>query len=192
MNTPFFTGKGDKGVTYASGTAYKKDDVLFDLLGTIDECNSILGIVKASAWSGSLTLTTVASLQELLFIIQAEVASIGLGYETYESVKKKNAPCISQSHLDWIEETVVKLDELVPPIKHFVLPGGTMTAAYLDYARTISRRAERLAVSYASQRLISETILAVLNRLSSILFALARYENACARRPEQRPTYSVS
>lgn len=188
-----YTRKGDNGTTKLfdspSGVRLSKDDIIFEALGTLDEVNSSIGFAKALTQKESLpyTLTiqdktiTLKDLLELiqnnLFSIQAELAGF--------------TPVVNQSHIEYEEAIIAAVEEVIPEVKSFLIPGGDMVSAYLDVCRTISRRAERLVVKTSLQypNRVSEHLLQFLNRLSSVLYALARFVNHTQNMQEKPPTY---
>jgi cob(I)alamin adenosyltransferase len=187
-----YTGKGDGGTTktFNGGPVrISKASEVPEALGTLDELNSFLGLAKVYAAKqpevvmkiGSKNVTMAAVLDEIqqtLFIVQAEVAG---------APKKVEKAKVTQ-----VEKIVNTLEQLMPPITTFTVAGGTELSAVLDVARTISRRAERrlVAVHEGELRTISPNTLAYANRLSSLLFALARYANAQAGIPRETPRYT--
>lgn len=188
-----YTRKGDGGTTKLfdspSGVRISKDDIIFEALGTLDEVNSCIGFAKALTRTESLpyTLTvqdktiTLKDLLELLqnnlFSIQAELAGF--------------TPVINQSHIEYEESVIAAVEEVIPEVKTFLIPGGDMVSAYLDVCRTVARRAERLIVKSSLQYpdRVSEHLLQYLNRLSSVLYALARFVNHTQNMQEKPPTY---
>ncbi len=188
-----YTRKGDGGTTKLfdspSGVRLSKDDIIFEALGTLDEVNSSIGFAKALTRSESLpyTLTvqdktiTLKDLLELLqnnlFSIQAELAGF--------------TPVINVSHIEYEEAIIAAVEEVIPEVKTFLIPGGDMVSAYLDVCRTIARRAERLVVKISLQYpdRVSQHLLQYLNRLSSVLYALARFVNHTQNMQEKPPTY---
>lgn len=186
-----YTGKGDKGTTKTFGCdqgRISKSSELPEALGTLDELNSFIGLCKIRAHSvesagvriGNKTYGISAILrevQEILFIIQAEVAG---------APKKVGKPKLTK-----IENIINTIEKQIPPITSFSIAGGTELSALLDVARTLSRRSERriVAVHELGLRKISPHSLAYANRLSSLLFALARLANATSGVKEENPTY---
>ncbi len=185
-----YTGKGDGGTTKTFGCDQQrisKSSELPEALGTLDELNSFLGLAKVKAFSGDIKMKIGArtrtmsgvldEIQQTLFIVQAEVAG---------APKKVGKAKVTQ-----VELIVNTLEKLMPPITTFTVAGGTELSAILDVARTLSRRAERrlVAVDESGQRKISATTKAYANRLSSLLFALARYANTEAGIPRETPKY---
>lgn len=187
-----YTGKGDGGTTKtfdaAPGVRISKASELPEALGTLDELNSFVGLAKVVARRSDdpkiplgkrtrLTSSILADIQETLFIVQAEVAG---------APKRVGKPKVQQAEL-----IINTLEELMPPITTFTVAGGTELSATLDVARTIARRTERrvLAVMELGIRKVSPNTKAYLNRLSSLLFALARFANESAGIARQAPKY---
>jgi cob(I)alamin adenosyltransferase len=186
-----YTGKGDGGTTKTFGCDQQrisKASELPECLGALDELNSFIGLCKVRARAvqdsgirlGKKTYSTssiLRSVQETLFIIQAEVAG----------APKK----VGKAKLTEVEKIIGAIEAEIPPIKSFSIAGGTELSALLDVARTISRRSERrlVAVHEGGHRKISEYSRAYANRLSSLLFALARLANAKSGIAEENPSY---
>lgn len=181
-----YTGKGDKGKTKLFGCCreFSKSAPRVEALGALDELNSLLGVLKTKAKKAERKI--LEAVQQNLFIIQAEIArpqrlSVSDGGRG-GSDKKLAAQKIKE-----LEQTISAIEKKLPKIKSFVLPGGTELSAQLDYARAVARRAERRVVACKPQ--ISAPILAYLNRLSSLLYALARSCNYQAGIKDKKPTY---
>jgi ATP:cob(I)alamin adenosyltransferase len=180
-----FTGKGDKGTTTTFGCDQRisKGSATAEALGTLDEVNSFLGLCKVASESSSFLVNGVAfasivhTIQENLFIIQAEVA----GAEK----------TIAEEKLREAEGIIHFIERELPPITSFFISGGTELAARFDVARTLARRAERRVVNVvdAKEGVVGEWSLAYLNRLSSLLYALARFSNHLSGIVEQSPKY---
>lgn len=175
-----YTRKGDSGTSGLFGTKerFPKDSPVYDALGTLDELNALLGLCRANAgaWRGELSVADeLEKAQQNLFIAQAEMAG----------AEKQ----ILTAHLDELEYTIDDIESLIQNPHAFVLPGATELSALLDYARTVSRRAERAAVRARSVRPLSPNTVAYLNRLSSLLYALARYTAGEAGIKEVSPSY---
>jgi cob(I)alamin adenosyltransferase len=175
-----YTGKGDTGTTTAFGCDQKrisKSSELPEALGALDELNAFLGVVKVRAVGESNIADTVREAQEILFIIQAEVAGADKKVER-EAVQK-------------IEALIGGIEKEIPPLKGFSIAGGTELSALLDVARTLARRAERrlIAATDAGVCVLSLDTTAYMNRLSSLLFALARLANHLAGVAEENPRY---
>lgn len=184
MTKSFFTGKGDTGTSEILTTSHrlKKSDLIFDLLGTLDELNSWLGLCKAyqqnlDNQNSELIKNILEQIQEHIFIIQAEVAG-----------SKK---ALASSHLQAIESFIQTVSHSLIPPQSFLLPGGCVLSSYLDIARTIARRCEREFLKAHEQHYFSNTpmLIAYLNRLSSLLYTLVRYVNQAEQITEKSPTY---
>lgn len=175
-----YTGKGDKGTTKVFGCDQQrisKSSELPEALGSLDELNAFLGFVKMCSGGESRIKDAVYSAQQTLFIIQAEVAG----------ADKR----VGEGRVKAVEDIVNAIEKEIPPLKGFSVAGGTELSALLDVARTLARRAERrvIAVHELKLRELSAPTLAYLNRLSSLLFALARLANHLAGVAEETPTY---
>lgn len=174
-----YTRKGDGGTSGLYGTEDRlpKDSPVFDALGSIDELNSLLGIcrVKAESYAFHDVSEEIKSVQESLFIIQAELAGAG--------------KTILQTHIDALERATNSFESLIRNPHAFVIPGATELSGFLDLARTVSRRAERAVITAHNVRAVSPTTGAYLNRLSSFLYALARYTVTKTGAQETSPSY---
>jgi len=178
-----YTRKGDKGDTGAFGCKqrFSKNSSLSEALGSLDEINSLLGIYKIKAAdfkfkiNGQEIKEIIEQVQQNLFIIQAAIAG----------ADKK----ISQEKIIDLEKIIDDIEKELPPIKSFFLPGGTELSAYLDYARTIIRRTERRGVALLETQKIDNEIIAYLNRLSSLFYALVRFVNNKSGIKETPPKY---
>ncbi len=189
----FFTGNGDSGKSVMGKKSIPKSDSLFVLLGTLDELNSWIGFCSTcDAGTSKFNIEVekiLLRLQETLFIAQAEIGAIGFGIRLTDGQVKNPTIAIAEHHIREMEKIIFDIDAVVPPIKHFVLPGGTMCAASLDIARVVARKAERIAVKFSKKKKLSPEFLQYLNRLSSVLFALARYVNFISGKNERNPNY---
>lgn len=181
-----YTGKGDNGTTKTFGCDQRisKSSAVAEALGTLDEVNSFLGVVKVKCEMVPEFFVVhdkkfwliVEGIQQNLFIIQAELAGAEMK--------------ITEEKLRECELFVNEAEKILPPIKTFFVSGGTELAALFDFCRTLSRRAERrvVAVSDEGQKL-GEWTLPYLNRLSSLLYALARLSNHYSNVSENSPQY---
>lgn len=189
MKTLFYTKKGDAGIVHFSGKQIQKSDAIFMLLGSLDECNSWIGLVRASLNEpNSLLKKQLFQLQEMLFIAQAEIAAITFGFGT-SGATKPSYPRITKRHITQCEKIIETVDEKLPKLTKFVLPGASVISAQIDIARTVARKAERYAVISRDAYPFSDHLLSFLNRLSSVLFALARGFNHSHGIAELHPTY---
>lgn len=184
----FYTGQGDKGTSTLLGLAKRipKNDRRFRALGAVDELNSYLGICRALSKDKAVSKALLET-QENLFIIQAKLGSL------------RNVPNqalnITDDKIKELEKTIDKFSEMVGIITKFSIPGGSPLSAHLDYARAVCRRTERVVADLDVRRLNRRRTsqnwpaLAYLNRLSSLLFVLARYANKKAGASEKNPSY---
>ena len=160
-----YTRSGDLGETALfAGLRVAKDQQRIQVCGNVDELSSWLGLAR----SEELHPTN----EESVFRIQRELIEFGAEIICLTPVR------ISLEHVRQLEANIDRLDALLPPLTNFILPGGCKAAATLHLARTVCRRAERRFVSLLrTEPEISQTLLAYLNRLSDLLFVMARHEN---------------
>jgi cob(I)alamin adenosyltransferase len=180
-----YTRNGDSGETgsYDSKKRIPKDSVLPEALGTLDELNSFLGVIKTHTLDKKLIVAECGStIVGILFCIQQNLFIVGS--ELAGSDKK-----ISKEKVGWIEKTIANIEKELPEIKQFRIAGGTRLSAELDYARAIARRLERKAITAKAEAPLSQNSYQFLNRLSSLLYALARLANAHAGIDEDVPNY---
>jgi cob(I)alamin adenosyltransferase len=155
---------------------FSKSSPVTEALGMLDELNSLLGFIKVKARKKKHLALLLEEAQNTLFIIQAELAG---------AAKK-----IRPSKVRVLEKTINEIEKKLPPLKTFCVPGGSELAALLDYARAVARRAERRAVAAQKTKArLGRPALAYLNRLSSLLYVLARLVNCESGIKERAPTY---
>ncbi|MFA6536470.1 MAG: cob(I)yrinic acid a,c-diamide adenosyltransferase [Candidatus Paceibacterota bacterium] len=180
-----YTRKGDNGTTKTFGCDQRisKSSAIAEALGSLDEANSLLGLVKVKAKDSGFKIQdsrfedVIHGVQENFFIVQAELAGAPKSI-TEEKVKE-------------IESLVDSAEKELPQIKTFFISGGTELGATFDFARTLARRAERrvVGVNEEGKVKVGPSTLAYLNRLSSLLYALARLSNHKSGINEQPPSY---
>ena len=182
-----YTRKGDNGTTKTFGCDQRisKSSIVAEALGSLDETNSFLGLARARTEGKSFQIgnekikftDVILEVQQNLFIVQAEVAGSDKSI-TQEKIKK-------------IENIVDEIEKILPPIKSFFISGATKDGAVLDIARTLARRAERRVVAAREEGnvIVSMSTLSYLNRLSSLLYALARLASHIEGREEIKPDY---
>lgn len=164
-----YTARGDTGSTDLLGERVGKDDPRIDLLGDLDEATSAIGLGRSLATGGDANEMLVTT-QRDLYQIMAELAFI----DTTRPDTLRFAP----ERVAWLEEAIARVQETVELPREFVVAGDTHSGAALDVARTVARRAERKAVVLANAGGIGNPeIIRYLNRLSSLLFILARAED---------------
>lgn len=164
-----YTKHGDTGETSViGGKRVAKDDARIEACGQIDELSSVIGITIA--FSDDLELKeTLSRIQRALFVVGADLAT--------PAGEKIAIPRLSPSKVSEIETLIDKIDADLPKIESFVLPGGSKTASLMHLARTICRKAERRVVALNRHEKVNEAIPIYLNRLSDLLFVLARSIN---------------
>ena len=182
-----YTRKGDGGTTKTFGCDQRisKSSSVAEALGSLDETNSFLGIIRAKTAGAIFKISgeeikysdVVLEVQQNLFIVQAEVAGSPLAI-TEEKVKK-------------VEHIVDEIEKVLPPIKSFFISGATELGGFFDFARTLARRAERRVVAAREEGKItvSAETAQYLNRLSSLLYALARISSHIEGKEELKPEY---
>ena len=176
--TKIYTRTGDNGETsLGDGTRVSKEELRVETYGTIDEVNSIIGLVRTHTKDSELIIldNILAAVQNELFDLGAEI-SIPLTKDNIEIIEKTK---ILDEQILRIEEEIDQLNFSLKDLDSFVLPGGSKASAHLHLARTVARRAERLMVRMNKQKKnsISETALKYVNRLSDLMFVAARYAN---------------
>jgi cob(I)alamin adenosyltransferase len=185
MASRIYTRTGDLGDTGLFGGArVAKDDLRVEAYGAVDELNAALGTAAAEAEEDDL-LDLLHSLQEDLFHIGADLATPS---ESAESRGRVTITRVGPERAIWLERRIDNLETELPPLTRFILPGGTLFAAALHTARAVCRRAERRCVTLAAVALeggaVNPEIVRYLNRLSDLLFVLARVANHRRGRPE--------
>ncbi len=176
--TKIYTRTGDKGQTsLGDGTRVSKENHRVEAYGTIDEANSILGLVRTTTKQAELILldNILATIQNELFDLGAEL-SIPINDKNEKLLENTK---ISEKQIDRLENEIDRLNSSLSDLESFILPGGTTVSSYLHLARTVIRKAERLMVKMNNfeEDCISDTALKYINRLSDLLFVAARYAN---------------
>ncbi|MFA5870359.1 MAG: ATP:cob(I)alamin adenosyltransferase [Candidatus Paceibacterota bacterium] len=178
MKTKFFTGAGDNGAVVFGTNKKSKADLCFHVLGLCDEVNVLSGY--ASIEASDEIKKFLLRIQELLFITQAEIASI-----IFSGGKIK----IVESHTKELEKMIEWCDERIPPIKNFIIPGGSEASIRIEILRVRTREFERALIGIENAYPISIELKMFVNRLSSACFAFARYENKKRGIEEVPPRY---
>ena len=176
MKSKIYTKTGDKGKTSLfGGVRVPKNNIRIEAYGTVDELNSIVGIV--------LSLNPAKEILQILIEIQNQLFILGADLAT--PVSNKNfVPRIGKSEITKIEDWIDKYDSKLTPLKKFILPSGTQSSGFLHLARAVARRAERIVVSLMQKEEIGDSIIIYLNRLNDLFFVLARYENKIKKNKE--------
>ncbi|MCK9285607.1 MAG: cob(I)yrinic acid a,c-diamide adenosyltransferase [Rhodocyclaceae bacterium] len=156
-----YTRTGDAGTTgLGDGSRTGKDSLRVDAMGDVDELNSTLGVLLCEGLPEDL-VTLLTDVQNDLFDLGGELSIPG-------------SSLLAAQRVDAIERAIDRYNETLPPLKEFILPGGSRAAALTHLARTICRRAERTVVGLATGEAVSTPVRLYLNRLSDLLFVLAR------------------
>ncbi len=176
--TKIYTRKGDDGTTaLGGGQRVPKDSLRVQAYGAVDELNSAIGVAVAQGLAPRL--------MDVLPVIQNELFHLGSDLAFVEPDKEKvKLPQIDEHHIEQMEDWLNELTAIVGPLDNFILPGGSIGAAQLHLARTICRRAERAVTTLAREEPIGRWVAPYLNRLSDLLFVMARYENKQRGTPE--------
>lgn len=173
-----YTRTGDDGQTALfGGGRVPKDDARVAAYGTVDELNAVLG------WS--ITVVSVAASRRRLEVVQHDLFALGSVLATppaAEGRKRPATPAVPVARVAEMESWIDEADGVLPALTAFVLPGGSEGAAALHVARTVCRRAERAVVALSRHEVVDDDVTVYLNRLSDLLFTLARLENLEAGR----------
>ncbi|MBI2084511.1 MAG: cob(I)yrinic acid a,c-diamide adenosyltransferase [Candidatus Aenigmarchaeota archaeon] len=160
-------GQGDKGETSLfGGKKVSKDECQVQAYGDVDELNSYVGLIRAVNKHEEID-SLLEKIQEDLFVLGSQLAS----------TENSRLPQLTKDNIKFLEENIQKFEKDLQELRHFILPGGSQTASLLQVARTICRRAERSIVSLSKQKQLDENIIPYVNRLSDLLFTLARHAN---------------
>src|SRR5690554_2383437 len=163
-----YTKTGDDGTTgLVGGTRVSKNDLRLEAYGTVDELNTAIGVVRSFNMTEDFK-EKLEEVQNRLFNIGSRLASDEKG----NSYTLKLA--ITPAHLLFLENSIDEMEEGLPELTQFILPGGEPASAYCHVARTICRRAERRILEFSKNNIIDEEIIRYMNRLSDFLFVFAR------------------
>jgi len=163
-----YTKTGDKGQTsLIGGTRVSKSDARIEAYGTIDELNSYIGLIR--------DLVNDNEIKETLILIQDRLMTVSSILATDCTKCPNKLPLIEDKDIQYLENEIDKMDDNLPPLKTFVLPGGHQTVSFCHIARTVCRRSERRAFILEDKGILNlESVLKYLNRLSDYLFTLSR------------------
>ncbi|MCH2489665.1 MAG: cob(I)yrinic acid a,c-diamide adenosyltransferase [Flavobacteriales bacterium] len=169
-----YTKTGDKGTTALfGGTRVPKHHIRIESYGTVDELNSYIGLIRDQEIDKTAKELLI-KIQEQLFTVGAILATDPEKATLKSGKERLNIPKITSEEITALEDEMDTMNESLPPMTHFVLPGGHTTVSYCHIARCVCRRAERLASLLHEEEPIDERVLMYLNRLSDYLFVLAR------------------
>ncbi len=175
-----YTKKGDRGTTsLLSGDRVPKDDARLGAYGTVDELLSYLGLVRDLATHSNIT-DPLLKIQKDLMTAASQMAAAG---------EHTGIPQLTEEDISFLEKEIDRMTSALPPLKHFIIPGGDTLSSHCHIARTICRRAERHTVTLLRSDPALEKTVQYLNRLSDYLFVLARY---VIRKNNKSETYWLS
>lgn len=174
MPTPkLYTRGGDDGTTgLFGGRRVFKDDPRVETFGCVDELNSALGLARSACDFDELSI--------ILDQVQPELFEIGANLCTPHGTVNRHIPPITPCHIERLENSIDEICAPLAPMRHFILPGGSELASRLHLARCVCRRAERVVVSLGKIEPLDALVVIYLNRLSDLLFAMARRANQLA------------
>lgn len=162
-----YTKKGDKGKTsLIGGTRVLKSELRIESYGTVDELNAYIGLIRSQQINEHIR-ETMKEIQDRLFTIGASLAAD-------PEKSKMKIPDLHDTDISLLEEEIDRMEAQLPPLRHFILPGGSTTTAFLHIARCVCRRAERVCVALQEESFVEQRVICYLNRLSDYLFVAGR------------------
>lgn len=162
-----YTRTGDKGTTALLGGArVSKAHYRLEAYGTVDELNSYIGLVRDQKVNSAR--------RDLLKQIQDRLFTVGANLATAPGKEVVRVPDLHEGDIELLEQAIDEMEQVLPPLKNFILPGGQQAVSFCHIARTVCRRAERNAVSLNEHEEVADIVIRYLNRLSDYLFVLAR------------------
>lgn len=166
-----YTKTGDKGTTsLIGGTRVKKCDIRIESYGTIDELNSFIGLLSSYVTEQE-TLDLLAEMQNVLF-------NVGCNLAMGENFKKElKESVVADVLIEHVEKSIDRMQDAIPQLKSFVIPGGSRSASVAHVCRTVCRRAERLIIALSENAEVDSNLMAYVNRLSDYFLVLSRYLN---------------
>jgi cob(I)alamin adenosyltransferase len=176
-----YTKAGDAGETgLIDGSRVGKDDLRVAAYGDVDELSATVGLVRAH--------NADEAVRALLHAIQKDLFAVGaqLADPQAQIAERKKKAAVTPAQVQVLEQAIDARQATLPPLQAFILPGGVPAAAFLHLARTVCRRAERAVVALARREAVDPLVVAYLNRLSDLLFVLAREANHRGGEPEER------
>jgi cob(I)alamin adenosyltransferase len=176
-----YTKGGDTGETgLIDGSRVPKDDPRVAAYGEVDELSAVLGLARAHGADPAV--------RALLHDVQKDLFALGAQLADPEARigSRKQKAAVTPAHIEVLERAIDERQAAMPPLQAFLLPGGVPVAAFLHLGRTVCRRAERATVSLARREKVDPLVVAYLNRLSDLLFVLAREANLHAGEAEER------
>ncbi|MFO0706025.1 MAG: cob(I)yrinic acid a,c-diamide adenosyltransferase [Nitrospira sp.] len=183
--TKVYTKTGDGGHTrLAGGQQVWKDSLRVEAYGTIDELNASLGVVRVMNGEMTRTHADARQLEDELRWMQNKLFDVGSILATSPGQTFRNMPQVTAKDVTRMERLIDRCQKDLTPLKEFILPGGGKVSAFLHQARTICRRAERVCVRLSREEAVAPVIIKFVNRLSDLLFVLARWVARTQGEPE--------
>ncbi len=180
-----YTRRGDTGETsLVGGQRVAKDAVRIECYGTVDELNSFVGMACYSAHKKAAQFPETARLAEILKRVQHELFNLGSILATKPEDVHPKQPRVTRVEVEQLEREIDEMNEGLPVLRSFVLPGGSRLNTELHVCRTVCRRAERLCVALSREEQVPEDTVQYLNRLSDALFVWSRWANKAMGAPE--------
>ncbi len=174
-----YTKTGDKGLTsLIGGTRVPKYDLRIESYGTVDELNSYIGMIRDH--------DIAAEHKTILKEIQDRLFTIGSALASDPERSKMKIPDLHVADIELLEKEMDRMNEALPELKHFILPGGDQAVSFCHIARCVCRRTERITVHLANESFVDEKVIVYLNRLSDYLFVLARKLGQDRELPENK------
>jgi cob(I)alamin adenosyltransferase len=162
-----YTKTGDKGQTsLIGGTRVAKHHLRIESYGTVDELNSYIGLIRDQ--------DIAVMHKDMLKEVQDRLFTIGASLAADPEKSKMKIPDLHVGDIELLENKIDRMDDELPALRHFILPGGSNAVSFCHIARCVCRRAERLAVHLSEDSFVDEKVVTYLNRLSDYLFTLAR------------------
>jgi cob(I)alamin adenosyltransferase len=175
--TKIYTRTGDKGTTrLVGGQEVSKGSLRITSYGTVDELNSVVGLIQVEVnRSSALSDAVKGELSQWLYGVQQRLFDAGSDLATYVEDRHPSQPIIHPKHASELETDIDRWNDTLEPLNSFVLPGGGAVSATMHLARTVCRRAERLCVALSGKETVNVDVLIYLNRLSDAFFVLSRW-----------------
>ncbi|MEC8025354.1 MAG: cob(I)yrinic acid a,c-diamide adenosyltransferase [Myxococcota bacterium] len=171
-----YTRTGDKGSTHlVGGQKVPKDSLRIEAYGTIDELNTILGLVRTFLMQSDAEQALKTRLSDWLKLTQNNLFNLGSDLATRTEDRWEGMPLTRLEDVETLEATIDSLNDDLEPLKSFVIPGGGPCNAFLHQARTVCRRSERIILALSREEAVGEYVLPYVNRLSDALFVWSRW-----------------
>ncbi len=180
-----YTKAGDGGETrLVGGQKVPKDALRIESYGTVDELSSILGLCRQAAAESKAPPAEKARFDRIFLRVQNELFNLGSDLATLDEDRHHQQPIVEERHIEALERDLDEMNDQLPELRSFVLPGGGWLSSYLHLARTVCRRAERLTVALAREEKLRPECVRYLNRLSDALFVMGRWAAHVTDEPE--------